>query len=766
MARTNTNIGGGGGGGVNSVAGSDSIVSSPNPITNTGTLSLVGDVASPNDLQFYGTDTMGNRGWYDQSSIDPALTATYIGYGGTMTNTLTGSSKFTFNPDTVDFEISGGTNGYDLSFSDSSGVFSMTVNGEQWVGFSAGLLALGAEDGQGNGYLFVVNDTDSFYDFRKPNFQINGVPYQFPAIQGGASTVLTNDGSGNLSWTSDLTPVLPSGDIFVGNVSNVATAVTMSGDATISNTGALTVGNNKITYAKFQQVAASSLVGNPTGGLANAQGITLGAGLNFSGTTLVATGSGGTVTAVSVATANGFQGTSSGGTTPILTISTSIPGSVELVTSAAGQLVVASLPQGAIYVGQVSNAPGAVNPGGDISSISVTGSFTIANNAVTYAKMQKATTHTLIGNSTGGTANIQEITLGSGLNFSGTTLVATGSGGTVTSIATNNGITGGTITGTGTIGLANIAANSVLANLTGGSAAPSSALGYSTTATASNLVERDAQANIFANNAALNTTSTVSSGGTIAMSTASSHNQIVTGTLAETFTLPNATVLTVGWVYQFINDTAQTITVNNNGGGLVASIPIGGRVELICTNTGSANGTWEPLNTTGIPLPLTSAHLYVGSSGGTAADVPASGDLTLANTGAFTVNTVNGGNFPVQTIGNQNLSQSGSNATFLVVSAPATATYTIYGYVNVTTAGTGIAALSVTVNWTDENSQAQTFTFMPNLPLTSLHQYFSGGFPAVRTKSGTNITISSVFTAGTGSPVWDLGANIVRTTLN
>ena len=44
--------------------------------------------------------------------------------------------------------------------------------------------------------------------------------------------------------------------------------------------------NNAVTYAKFQQVAANSLVGNPTGSLANAEGITLGNGLAFSGTTL------------------------------------------------------------------------------------------------------------------------------------------------------------------------------------------------------------------------------------------------------------------------------------------------------------------------------------------------------------------------------------------------------------------------------------------------------------------------------------------------
>jgi hypothetical protein len=44
--------------------------------------------------------------------------------------------------------------------------------------------------------------------------------------------------------------------------------------------------------------------------------------------------------------------------------------------------------------------------------------------------------------------------------------------GTVTNIATNNGITGGPITTTGTIGLATISTGNVLANVTGGSAVP------------------------------------------------------------------------------------------------------------------------------------------------------------------------------------------------------------------------------------------------------------------------------------------------------
>lgn len=53
------------------------------------------------------------------------------------------------------------------------------------------------------------------------------------------------------------------------------------------------------------------------------------------------------------------------------------------------------------------------------------------------------------------------------------TCTGCGGSGTITSIATNNGITGGTITTTGTIGLASIAANSVLGNSTGASGIPS-----------------------------------------------------------------------------------------------------------------------------------------------------------------------------------------------------------------------------------------------------------------------------------------------------
>lgn len=58
------------------------------------------------------------------------------------------------------------------------------------------------------------------------------------------------------------------------------------------------------------------------------QAVTIGTGVSFVGGTLTATGTGGTVTAISVTSANGFAGTSSGGATPALTLTTTVTASV------------------------------------------------------------------------------------------------------------------------------------------------------------------------------------------------------------------------------------------------------------------------------------------------------------------------------------------------------------------------------------------------------------------------------------------------------
>jgi hypothetical protein len=61
------------------------------------------------------------------------------------------------------------------------------------------------------------------------------------------------------------TPALNNGDIFVGNVSNAATSVAMSGDTAITNTGAVTIQADAVTYDKMQDTTQACILGNQTG---------------------------------------------------------------------------------------------------------------------------------------------------------------------------------------------------------------------------------------------------------------------------------------------------------------------------------------------------------------------------------------------------------------------------------------------------------------------------------------------------------------------
>lgn len=70
-------------------------------------------------------------------------------------------------------------------------------------------------------------------------------------LQSGVYFVDHNGSNWNLVAPTDSANFLSDGNIFVGNVSGVATSVTMSGDATIINTGALTIAADAITTAKI-----------------------------------------------------------------------------------------------------------------------------------------------------------------------------------------------------------------------------------------------------------------------------------------------------------------------------------------------------------------------------------------------------------------------------------------------------------------------------------------------------------------------------------
>lgn len=98
--------------------------------------------------------------------------------------------------------------------------------------------------------------------------------YTLPTSTGTAGQVVTSDGVGGSSWTT-----ISSG---------TSTSLTFTGDVTGSGTSTipLTIATNAVTFAKFQQIASSTLLGNPTGSTANATTVNLGTCLSYSGTTL------------------------------------------------------------------------------------------------------------------------------------------------------------------------------------------------------------------------------------------------------------------------------------------------------------------------------------------------------------------------------------------------------------------------------------------------------------------------------------------------
>tara|TARA_R100000995_G_C3484654_1_gene126464 strand:+ start:12793 stop:13893 length:1101 start_codon:yes stop_codon:yes gene_type:complete len=65
--------------------------------------------------------------------------------------------------------------------------------------------------------------------------------------------------------SSGSTPALNNGEIYVGDASNAAQSVAMSGDTTIDNAGVVTIGNDKVTYPKMQDTTQAAILGTALG---------------------------------------------------------------------------------------------------------------------------------------------------------------------------------------------------------------------------------------------------------------------------------------------------------------------------------------------------------------------------------------------------------------------------------------------------------------------------------------------------------------------
>lgn len=289
------------------------------------------------------------------------------------------------------------------------------------------------------------------------------------------------------------------------SVAGKATASVTSGDWTLTTTGSgaanqarcailvptgtpgvsrniIAPSSSKAYIVVNQSDAAVVLKGSAT------TGVTVSAGSKvlcaWNGTDFVQVGASGTVTSVSVATANGFAGTSSGGSTPALTLTTSVSGILK----------------------------------GNGTAISA------ASSGTDYAPATSGSS-ILYGNGSGGFSNVS---IGSGVSFAGGTLSSTAIGSYPGSgIAVSTGSAWGTSKASPAGDIVGTSDSQVLTNKT---------IGMSGALDCNNNVVLEIKTATFNSQSTIATTS-----GAITVDWTSAQNQLQTeptGTITYTFTAP------------------------------------------------------------------------------------------------------------------------------------------------------------------------------------------------------------------------------------
>jgi hypothetical protein len=391
-----------------------------------------------------------------------------------------------------------------------------------------------------------------------------------------------------------------------------------------------------------------------------------------------------------------------------------------------------------------------------------TGSFaaTIADNAVTYAKMQAVSTTSRLLGSSSTTTPVQEITLGSGLSLAGTTLSSTGSGGTVTNFSAGDlaplfTTTEATTTTTPALSFSftNAGGYSIFGNNAGSAAAPA----YFTPVLASALFQNQGTAttvlhgngagspswaqivNADITNGTIDLTTKVN--GILASTNGGTGNGFTkfTGpiTAEKTFTLPNAsaTILT----------TNSAVTVVQGGTGLTT---FGGANTVLYTTAANALSSVAASSAAG-------QFLQTNASGGAPSWKTI---LAIANggTGSATQNFVD--LTTAQNIGGAKTFTAAISASNLSGTNTGDQTITLTG--NVTGSGTGSFAATIANN-------AVTYTKMQAVSTTSrLLGSSSTTTPVQEITLGTGLSMAGTTINAAASTFSNPSATIGLTAIN
>lgn len=261
-----------------------------------------------------------------------------------------------------------------------------------------------------------------------------------------------------------------------------------------------------------------------------------------------------------------------------------------------------------------------------------------------------------------------------------------------------------------------------------------SSIQYTSSNITSTIVSRDTNGNAYFNNVGL-ATATFSVGSIIL--TVATARYITLSSSASGVTLPDATTLINGTLFQINNNTSSTVTINKNGGALLTNLLAGSYVNIYLLDNSTSAGSWDyhfivPANvawgTASLTVPSTtyiSAGQYnlTGTSSGTISIIP------QASAGTYNFNlptTAGTSGYYLTSGGGSSSPMTWTNpATSLVQSISATAPITA-------SASTGNVTIAI-------NNATTTTVGAASFPST----YFSVSSGAV---TPNNFTI----TAGTG----------------
>ncbi len=362
---------------------------------------------------------------------------------------------------------------------------------------------------------------------------------------------------------------LASARLLVGSAGNVATAVDVTGDVTISNAGVTAIGANKVADTMIRQSAGLSVIGRSANTTGNVADITAGTDnfvLRRSGTTL------------------DFG----------LLVNANVDAAAAIAFSK-----LATLTSTNILVGSAGNVATSVAMSGDVT-IGNTGVTAIGANKVTLAMMAQVATPSFLGRTSASTGNVESLTVtqatallnafvgdsGLGgtkglvpapaagdaaalkfLKADGTWAAPAGAGDVV---GPSSSHAGGLVLFDGTTGKlikeSTITQHNVLtsgANGTVGSVAPS---------TAFKVLASDGTDWVSNNQEGINNGSEGAGTSTLTIST--NPNQITTLTAARTYTLPT-TSIPAGYRLSITNLGDFAMTINASGGATVATLHIG-----------------------------------------------------------------------------------------------------------------------------------------------------------------------------------------------